>query len=269
MRDDFRLAMIGGGRMGEALIAGLNASELLEPEQIAVAEIDPQRRAALAARFGVEAHEGAAEAVAGAHGVLLAVKPQHIDDVVRGLADAVPDGALVVSIAAGVSTERIEGLLGARELPVVRVMPNQAALAGKAVSAVSGGARASDADVATAVELMSAVGTVVVVPESLQNAVTAVSGSGPAYVYLFADALIQAGVRQGLSRTQASELVVGTLKGAAEMLARGGHPCELVDAVASPGGTTIAAIEALEMAGFRAALFAAVDAAAARASELG
>lgn len=268
MRDDFKLAVIGGGRMGEALVAGLLGSELLEPEQIAVAEVDAERRQALAGRFGVAVDADAGVVAAGARAVILAIKPQQLDEVVSATADALPDDAVVISIAAGVSTARIEDLLG-RELAVVRVMPNQAALVGRAASAISGGTHAGEADLAVAEELMGAVGTTIVIPESLQNAATALSGSGPAYVYLFAEALIQAGVRRGLSRAQATRLVVTTIQGAGELLARGGHPCELADAVTSPGGTTIAAIEALEMTGFRATLFAAVDAAATRAEELG
>lgn len=268
MREDFRLAVIGAGRMGEALVGGFIASGLLEPSRIVVAEVDPGRGEAISERFGVRTTIDPAAAVSGAHGVLLAVKPQQVDDVARTLVAAMNDGVVVVSIAAGVTTSRLEGLLGPGRR-VVRVMPNQAAVLGLAVSAVSGGASADDSAVKVAVELMSAVGTTVVLEERLMNASTALNGSGPAYVYLFAEALIEAGVRHGLEREQARTLVVETVRGAGEMLAHGGEPKELIDAVASPGGTTVAALEALREAGFTGALGAGVDAAVQRAEELG
>ena len=273
MREGLRLAVIGGGKMGEALVAGLVAGGALTPDRISVAEPDAARREALSRRLGVAAHPTAAEALPGADVVLLAVKPQIIDAVVGQLARDLPKTAggeepLVISIAAGVSTARLEALFD-RPVPVVRVMPNQAAVVAKAVSAISGGMNATTQHVELAREIMSAVGAAVMVPEGLMNAATALSGSGPAYVDLFAEGLIQAGIRQGLSRAQASELVIETIRGAGEMLATGGHPAELIDAVASPGGTTIAALEAFEMSGFRAALFSAVEAAVDRAEELG
>jgi pyrroline-5-carboxylate reductase len=273
VREDLTLAVIGGGKMGSALVAGLLSSERLEPEQIVVAEPVAKRRDELSSHYGVRAVEDGSEAARGADVVLLAVKPQQIDSVVRNIGAAIrkaSDGhpALVISIAAGVTTARLEKLLG-KGVPVIRVMPNQAALAGMAVSAISGGADASEEDLTLASELLGAVGATVLIGENLQDAATALSGSGPAYVYLFAEGLIQAGLRQGLSRDQATLLVVETIRGAGEMLKRGGHPAELTDAVASPGGTTIAALEALEMTGFRAALFAAVEAAVERARELG
>lgn len=254
--------------MGEALVGGFIASELLEPVHIAIAEIDVDRRDALAARFGVRVEADASLAAEGADAVLLAVKPQQMDEVVTSLGPSLGGDVLVVSIAAGVTCGRLESLLGEGRR-VVRVMPNQAAVAGLAMSAISGGSDATDDDLQLVGELMGAVGKAVILPERLMDAATALSGSGPAYVYLFAEGLIQAGVSHGLSRDQATELVVQTFRGASEMLARGGHPAELVDAVASPGGTTIAAIEAFEAAGLRAALFAGVDAAIRRAKELG
>jgi pyrroline-5-carboxylate reductase len=288
---DLRLAVIGGGRMGEALISGLIAAGTLGAGRIAVVEPDAARRAALGARYGVEAREGLRDVLAGGgegrgrrdageasapgaaegHGrlaVLLAVKPQQIDTVAAELGPLLPADTAVISIAAGVSTARLEVRLGG-EPRVVRVMPNQAAFAGMAISAVSYGSFATAEDVELTVELMGAVGKALVVDEDLQNAVTAVSGSGPAYVYLFARTLIEAGVAQGLSPDQARELVIETIRGATEMLARGGDPSEMIDAVASPGGTTVAALEAFERTGLEAALTAGVEAAARRAEELG
>jgi pyrroline-5-carboxylate reductase len=280
---DLSLAVIGGGRMGEALIGGLLAAGTLIAERISVAEVDPARRVGLTERFGVRAFERVGEAIGAAVGqggqageggpagrvaVLLAVKPQQIDAVAAEVGAALPAGATVISIAAGVPTTRLEERLGG-EPRVVRVMPNQAAFAGMAVSAVSGGRFATEADLELTVELMGAVGDALVLPESLQNAVTAISGSGPAYVYLFAQALIDAGMAQGLTRDQAWTLVVETIRGAGEMLAQGDDPADLIRAVASPGGTTVAALEAFEKAGLVEALAAGVEAAARRAEELG
>jgi pyrroline-5-carboxylate reductase len=233
-----------------------------------VAEPDPARRENLSAR-GFDVVPAAADAVPGADALLLAVKPQVVDQVVRDLAPGLAPGALVVSIAAGISTAHLEALLP-EGTPVVRVMPNTPAMVGAGMSAVSGGAHASSDQVDEVREMLSAVGTALVVPEEMQDAVTAVSGSGPAYVALFVDAMAEGGVRQGLPREVAYELALQTLAGTAELLRKSGQsPRELIDAVSSPGGTTVAALAVLDAAGLRGAVADATAAAAARSKELG
>lgn len=263
-----RLAIIGGGRMGEAIAAGLLRSGALAPSQVVVADPDAGKRERLSAELGVPTVTTGSEAVRGADAVILAVKPQVVDVVLSGLADGV-GSALVVSIAAGVTCARLESLLhpGAR---VVRVMPNAPALVGAGMSIVSGGTEASPRDVAVAEALFGALGDVVVLPESLQDACTAISGCGPAYMALFIDALARAGVREGLTRDLAERLALQTMRGTVELIeATGQHPEEVIDAVSSPGGSTIAAVTELEARGVRAAIAAAVRAAVLRSRELG
>jgi pyrroline-5-carboxylate reductase len=263
------LAVIGGGRMGEAIVAGLLDAGTYAAEDVVVAEPDAPRRDALATLFGVRCVPAAREALPGAGLVLLAVKPQVIDAVVAELREALPEAALVVSIAAGISTSRLESGLPAGT-PVVRVMPNTPAMVREGMSVVSGGSEATPEQVDTVRDLFGAIGRCVVLDERHQDAATAISGSGPAYVAVFVDALARAGVRQGLSRDVAQALAIQTVRGTVELIERTGqHPEQLVDAVSSPGGTTIAALEALEAGGFRAAVSAAVAAAVARGRELG
>lgn len=263
-----RLAVIGGGRMGEAIIKGLLDAGSIAPERIVVAEPDARRRETHKAAHGVGVVADGSEAVANADVVLLAVKPQVIEAVVRSLANAL-DRALVVSIAAGVSIARLESLLP-MGTAVVRVMPNTPAMVGAGMSVVSGGSEASVEQVDMVRALFAELGDAIVLDERYQDAAGAISGSGPAYVALFIDALARAGVRHGLPRDVAQHLAVQTIKGTSELIsATGQHPEQLVDAVTSPGGTTIAALEVLEARGFRAALADAVSAAVARSKELG
>jgi pyrroline-5-carboxylate reductase len=263
-----RLAVIGGGRMGEAIVGGLLAAGAFTPEQVVVAEPDPARRDQLESRHGVSTTTNGCDAVAGADVVILAVKPQVIDSVVAGLAPAL-DNPIVVSIAGGVTCARIESMLppGIR---VVRVMPNTPALVGAGMSVVSGGSEACDVDVAAVASVFRAVGEVVVLDERLQDACTAISGCGPAYMALVVDALARAGVREGLSREVAQRLAVQTMRGTADLIERTGeHPGAIIDAVSSPGGSTIVAVTELEAGGVRAAFAAAVRAAVLRSRELG
>jgi pyrroline-5-carboxylate reductase len=263
------LAVIGGGRMGEAIIAGLLSSGALVPSDIHVAEPDAGRRQALTSSHGVECFTDGTAAVQRAATVLLAVKPQVIDEVASSLAARVPAGAVVVSIAAGVACARLEALLPPGT-SVVRVMPNTPALVGEGIAVVSGGAAATEDEVEGVRALFGAVGEAVVLEERHQNAATAISGSGPAYFAVFVDALARAGEREGLSRDVAKRLAVSTMRGTAVLLeSTGWEPDELVRAVASPGGTTVAALGRLESAGFAAAVDDAVSAAVERAKELG
>ncbi len=263
-----RLAIIGGGRMGEAITAGLVRAEVLAPSEIVVAEPDPGKRDRLVASHGVKVAQDGLDAVCGADAVIVAVKPQVIDAVLTLLSSAVGD-ALVVSIAGGVTCARIESHLppGTR---VVRVMPNTPALVGVGMSIVSGGTEATGGDVAKVEALFGAVGDVVVLPEDLQDACTAISGCGPAYMALFVDALATAGITEGLTRELGERLALQTMAGTVELLRSTGQtPAEVIDAVSSPGGSTVAAVTQLEERGVRTIIAAAVHAAVVRSRELG
>ena len=260
------LAVIGGGRMGEAIVGGLIAADAMSAASIVVAEPSEARRDTLTATLGVRCVADGSQALP-ADVVLLAVKPQIMDSIVSGLSADLAD-SLVVSIAAGVSCARLESLLPSGTA-VVRVMPNTPALVGEAMSIVSGGNEASTEQIELVAGLFGAIGDAVVLAESYQDAAMAVSGAGPAYFALVVDALARAGVRQGLPREIAQRLAIQTMLGTAKLLAETGmHPEALVDGVTSPGGTTIAAIEALEARAVRAAFGEAVAAAVARAKEL-
>jgi pyrroline-5-carboxylate reductase len=261
------LAIIGGGKIGEALLSGLVRRS--GAEGIVVCERNPDRAAELEQRYGVPAVDlaGAGER---ARVLLLAVKPQDIDVLLAALAGSVdPARHLIVSVAAGIPTARIEAALPAGT-PVVRVMPNTPALVDEGMSVLSAGSHAGEQHLDEAEALLSAVGRVCRVPESQQDAVTALSGSGPAYFFYLVEAMVDAGILLGLPRSLAADLIVQTALGAAVMLRDSGeHPVQLREAVTSPGGTTIAAIRELERHGVRAALIAAIEAAHARSVELG
>lgn len=257
------LVVVGGGKMGEALVGGLLAADWADTSAIIVVETDKARRGALADRF--DALVVVDQPVA-AEGAVVAVKPQHVAGVCRSLGElGVPR---ILSIAAGVRLATIEAEVPA-ETAVVRAMPNTPALVGMGAAAIAGGSAATDDDLAWAEAILSAVGTVVRVDEVQLDAVTGLSGSGPAYVFLVAEALVDAGVLVGLPRATATDLVVQTLRGAGELLATGQTGAELRAAVTSPGGTTAAGLHALESAAIRAAFADAVHAATARSRELG
>ena len=261
------LAIIGGGKIGEALLAGL-VRQAGSGDGVVVVERSPQRAAELAARHGTAAVD-LAEAAARSRVLLLAVKPQDIDGLLALLAPHVTTEHLVVSVAAGVPTGRIEAALPAGT-PVVRVMPNTPALVDAGMSVISAGAHAGEEHLDEAEALLSPVGQVRRVPEGQQDAVTALSGSGPAYFFFLVEAMIDAGILLGLPRAVAADLIVQTAYGSAVMLRESGeHPVQLREAVTSPGGTTIAAIRELERHGVRAALIAAIEAAHDRSVALG
>jgi pyrroline-5-carboxylate reductase len=261
------LAILGGGKIGEALLSGLLRGHY-QLDDVVVVEKHPERVAYLTAKHGVRTVE-VAEAAAFATTILVAVKPQDLEALLVELSQYVGRQHVVVSVAAGFTTARIESLLGA-DVPVVRCMPNTPALVDEAMTAVSAGAHAAEEHLAVAEKLLSTVGKVVRVPESQLDAVTALSGSGPAYFFFLVEAMIDAGILLGLPRALAAELIVQSAIGAAVMLRDSGeHPVQLREAVTSPGGTTIAAIRELEVHGVRAALLAAIEAAALRSAELG
>jgi pyrroline-5-carboxylate reductase len=261
------VAILGGGKIGEALLTGLLRGERT-PADVVVVEKHPERASYLAETYAVKALD-VPEAAAAATTLVLAVKPQDIEALLAELAPVITPQHLVVSVCAGITTGRIESALGP-EVSVVRCMPNTPALVDEAMTAVAAGTHADEAHLATAETLLRAVGRVVRVPESQLDAVTALSGSGPAYFFYLVEAMIDAGILLGLPRTLAAELIVQTAIGSAKMLRDSGeHPVQLREAVTSPGGTTISAIRELEVHGVRAALLAAIEAAARRSAELG
>jgi pyrroline-5-carboxylate reductase len=268
-----RLVVVGGGRMGEALVAGLLSAGWAQPGEVTLAEKLDARRSELEGEGGLASrHPGlrvTAEPVP-ADGAVVAVKPGDVESACRTIAGA--GVARVLSIAAGVRLARLEEWLGGTgtELPVVRAMPNTPALVGAGAAAIAPGRHAGEADLAWAEGILSAVGTVARVPEALLDAVTGLSGSGPAYLFLVAEALIEAGVLVGLSRPVSQQLTVQTLLGSAQLLAQSSEGAEaLRAAVTSPGGTTAAGLRALEAAGVRSAFLEAVVAATERSQELG
>lgn len=260
------IALIGAGQMAAALAGGWIRSKTVAPDRILAADPSPAARAAFEQATGCRAMAENAAAVAAAQIVVLAIKPQQFASAAASL--RVGPETLVVSILAGVRLQRLaEAFPHAR---LIRVMPNTPALVGQAASAYAMGPRASDNDAALIETLFAAVGRVVAVEERLLDAVTGLSGSGPAYVFMLIEALSDGGVRMGLPRATALSLAAQTVLGAAEMVLRTNeHPAVLKDRVASPGGTTIAGLAALEEAGFRSALIAAVEAATRRSEELG
>ena len=261
------IAILGGGKIGEALLSGLLRGERT-PADIVVVERFRARASYLADTYGVKALD-VAEAAAVAQTLVVAVKPQDIDTLLDQLAPVVGPEHLVVSVAAGIRTAKIEAALP-EGVSVVRCMPNTPALVDEAMTAVAAGAHADESHLAVAEALLGSVGRVIRVPESQLDAVTALSGSGPAYFFFLVEAMIDAGILLGLPRSLAADLIVQTAIGSAKMLRDSGeHPVQLREAVTSPGGSTIAAIRELEVHGVRAAMLAAIEAAALRSAELG
>jgi pyrroline-5-carboxylate reductase len=262
-----RIAVLGAGKIGEALLAGLLGSGAAAGELV-FTERHPERAAELEGRLGV-ASASVADAAARSEIIVVAVKPQDITPVLDELAPALRPGTLVVSLCAGLPTALYERALP-EGTPVVRVMPNTPMLVGEAMSAVSAGTHATEEQLAAVEKMLASVGRVVRVPESQQDAVTALSGSGPAYFFYLVEAMIDAGILLGLNRTVAADLIVQSAFGAARMMRDSpDHPVLLREAVTSPAGTTIAAIRELERHGVRAALLDAIEAARDRSEELG
>jgi pyrroline-5-carboxylate reductase len=260
------VAFLGGGNMANALIGGLIARGF-EARTISVVEVSPAARERIAAH-GVRVSTAPDGASGKADTLVLAVKPQDARAALASVAGSV-HGKLVISIAAGLRLAALSRWLGGHR-KLVRCMPNTPALVDQAMTAVAAGSHADEAHLETAEALLASVGRVVRVPESQLDAVTALSGSGPAYFFYLVEAMIDAGILLGLPRTLAQDLIVQTAIGSATMLRDSGeHPVQLREAVTSPGGTTIAAIRELEVHGVRAALLAAIEAAARRSRELG
>jgi pyrroline-5-carboxylate reductase len=263
------LAILGTGRMGEALLSGLLRSGWARPEQVRCTVRTPSRAAKLAQQYGVHADTDSPAAAAEADVLLLAPKPQNIRALLDQIAPKVRPGQTVISVVAGVPTSVIEDALSA-EVPVVRVMSNVPVQVDEAMSTIAPGRFAGPKQLAIAEAILGHVGRVMQLGEEHLDAVTALSGSGPAYFALVAEAMIDAGILLGLSRDVATELIVQTMVGSAKMLRdTGRHPVELRESVTSPGGTTIAAIRVLEQERVRAAFLNAIEAAKLRSEELG
>lgn len=255
--------------MGEALVKGIVASKTLTPSQIIISDARTDRLAQLQEKYKVKTATSNTGAVDSSDVVILAVKPQQLDSVLEEIANSFSNKHVVVSIAAGVSTERILQKVK-KDISLVRVMPNSPALIGRGISVVSPSELATEEAVDIAFKLFSGVGEVVLLEEKYQNEATALSGSGPAYFYLLVEALIDSGAKAGLSREVSSQLVTETIAGSAKMLKETGkQPASLREMVTSPGGTTAAALAVFEKVDFRGIVADAVKAAVKRAEELG
>jgi len=267
MEDFMDLAVIGTGNMGQALVRGFLKQNLIQGENVRLFDTDQDKAAAFAADIGARAMATAAEAAAGADVLILAVKPQIIEPALAGFSSQLREHTLLISIAAGVSLSRLRSLAG--PLPAIaRVMPNTPAMVGCGVSAVCFD-RANHQQRQIVQDLLASCGMVFAVQEKLMDAVTGLSGSGPAYVMLMIEALADAGVRLGLGREMALQMAAMTLQGSARMVLETGlHPAVLKDQVCSPGGTTIEAILSLEADGLRAALMNAVCASADKSRQM-
>jgi pyrroline-5-carboxylate reductase len=260
-----RIAILGAGKIGESLVAGLRSSDWAD---LIASTRREERALELRERHGVETTTANAEAIRGADVVVLAVKPQDIEALLGEVGHLLTPDQTVISIAAAIPTARIERHLGS-DVPVVRAMPNTPATVHEGIAGMCAGRHAAREHLDRAGTVLRAVGDVVEVPEEQMDAITAVSGSGPAYYALLAEAMIEAGILLGLSREISTRLVVQTMLGTAKLLRdERVHPVELRESVTSPGGTTIRAIRELEQAGVRAAFLNAINAAMERSREL-
>ena len=262
------IAILGAGKMGEALASGLLRAGVVAPGEILAAARRADRAQQLRETYGIEVLP-ASQAAAKAQTLVIAVKPQDMDALLAEISPVVTPSQLVISVAAGITTAFIGRRLGG-DVPVVRVMSNTPVLVDEAMSVISPGPHATEEHLRRAEELLRPVGKVLRIPESQQDAATALSGSGPAYVYFLVEAMVDAGILLGMPRQTALEMVKQAVYGAATMLRDSGeHPVLLREAVTSPGGTTINAIRELERRGVRAAVLAAIEAARDRGRELG
>ncbi|MDO8785016.1 MAG: pyrroline-5-carboxylate reductase [Syntrophales bacterium] len=264
-----KIGFIGGGKMGGVLIGSVLSHGLLKAGDLMVSDASTERREELRGLYGVYATNDNREIAGTADLVVLAVKPQNMAEVLEEISGAGDRIELIVSIAAGIPTGFIESYFR-KGIRVIRAMPNTPAMVGEGVTALACGGCATEKDLALARMIFDSVGITVTVEEKLMDAVTGLSGSGPAYGFVVIEALSDAGVRMGLSKEIALKLSAQTILGAARLcLVSGKHPAELRNMVTSPGGTTIAGLKALEKGKIRATLMAAVEAATVRARELG
>lgn len=269
MYEHRRFAFIGGGNMAEALLKGLLHGLCVAPEHVTATDVLAERRSYLEQTYGIATAVENARAVKESDVVILAVKPQVVATVLDTIAPSVTPDKLVISIAAGVTLQTLQHALGAKQR-LVRVMPNTPALVLSGAAGIAPGDAATPEDIALVEHIFNAVGRAVVVEDGLMDAVTGLSGSGPAFVFAFIEALSDGGVLAGLSRPIATTLAAQTVLGAAKMvLETGRHPGELKDMVTSPAGTTIAGMQALESGGLRGIVMEVVRRASERSAELG
>jgi pyrroline-5-carboxylate reductase len=263
------IAFIGAGNMAEALVKGLLRAGVAAPQEILCTDRRAERGPELAQKYGVRFTQANLAAVKEAGIIVLSVKPQVMEKVLAEIGPALDASKLVISIAAGIPIVAIERKVG-HGVRVIRTMPNTPALVGAGATALSPGEHATEADLTQAKALFDAIGITVVVDEPLLDAVTGLSGSGPAYIFLIIEALADGGVKCGLARAQAQELAAQTVFGSAKLLLETGeHPGRLKDQVTSPGGTAIAGLHTLEAGGLRTTLMNAVESATNRSRELG
>lgn len=264
----FSLAIIGTGNMGTALLRGLLKKEIYPPERVIIWDVNKKLLKGIVQETGAVAASSSENAVCEAKAILLAVKPQDMRTVLGEIADRHKKGSPIISIAAGIKTATIESALGS--VPVVRVMPNTPALIGGGISCICAGSYATKDHMSFTRTILEGVGRVEEVPEKYMDAITGLSGSGPAYVFEFINALSLGGVKAGLPMDLSRRLAVFTAIGAAKMLLETGeHPAVLRDRVTSPGGATVTGLTVLEERGFNGAIINAVEAAAKRSEELG
>ncbi|RYG73402.1 pyrroline-5-carboxylate reductase [Lentibacillus lipolyticus] len=265
-----KMAFIGAGSMAESILSGILASGFLSKENIIITnKSDFERLEHLEREYHIQYVEDKQETVAGAHIVLLAVKPYDMEAAIESIRAYLDPDQLLISVAAGVSTDTISQLLG-REIPVIRAMPNTSAAAGASATAVTRGQHATESHLRTALELFRTIGTATEVDEEDMHTVTAIAGSGPAYVYYLVEAMEEAAVASGLDKQTVHELLVQTIAGAGEMLKSSGQgPTQLRKNITSPGGTTQAGLEALDKGRFQETVIACVETARERSVELG
>ncbi len=265
-----KLGFIGGGKMGEALIKGAIMANIIKADQIAVMDTDTDRRDYLAETYRISCYSAIGPIWSECNVIILAVKPQVVDKVLTASKKTATAGHLLISIAAGVKLATLEKILTDQQCRIIRVMPNTPALVLEAASALSRGTLATADDMATAAAIFDAIGKTVVLDECYLDAVTGLSGSGPAYVFSFIEALIDAGLKVGLDRSVAETLALQTILGSVKLaMHTKDHPAQLRAMVTSPGGTTIAGLHELEAAGFEGIIMDAVEAATQRSIELG
>lgn len=261
-----RIAFLGGGNMAEAILGGLLAGDVALEGNIVASDVSADRRAWLQKEYGIDTTPDNAAAVQGAHVVVLAVKPQQAAEALGPLKTVFTEQQLLVSICAGLPTSALEALVPAR---VARVMPNLPALVRRGVAAICGGTRSTPEDLDLVEKMFAATGAVVRLPEDRMNEVTALSGSGPGYVFAFMEALEAAGIELGIEAATARKMAIETVRGAAELAAQTNEdPAELRRRVSSKGGTTLAGLAAMEAGGFSSAVAAGMKAARDRAAEL-
>jgi pyrroline-5-carboxylate reductase len=270
MLNNKTIGFIGAGNMAETLLSGLISSKQSQPEHITCADVREARLAELAKQYGIQTTSDNKAVIKAADIIIYAVKPQIMAEVIKETAGALDISKLIISIAAGVPLTAIE-LLIHKDLRLIRAMPNLCVAVKEGATAIAAGAHARPEDIAQAMAIFNSVGRCIFLKENrLMDAVTGLSGSGPAYIFMIVDALADAGVKMGLSRVDAKELSSQTVLGAAKMLLETNmHPGQLKDMVTSPGGTAIAGLHTLEKGGLRTTLINAVEAATLRSKELG